>query len=401
MPAQRGCKILVLAMASWGEAGNWLSGRSLATTLAAALPDAAIELHAADRLLPTFRAVGDAIKSATLESRSPEERFARYASVLHELETRLPPDAEPAPEGSPLAPELAAFARWLEWEAPDLVVGTKGVICRAAVAAQRLAGQLRPVVDYVTNHAHFRFPVHRCPDAAVHLVRVPEAKTYLEQTCGWPADRVRLVGYLVAAQAVLRAVGDGGERASHEAGGRSVIVVSNRGGREYVELLRRLAPYGDTIDVTFIALHDDELRDAADGAAAAAGATTWQSFTELGQEELFRLMAEARRDGTCALVCKASPNSIFEAAYFGLPMFLFRTGLPMEEWGAEMVLRERIGFVEDDVDRLAARLTDALDDRQRVAEVRANQLEFARRYLDQERAVAQIVHALDECLEAR
>jgi UDP-N-acetylglucosamine:LPS N-acetylglucosamine transferase len=401
MQAQRAPKILVLAMASWGEAGNWLSGRSLAATLRAALPDAAVGLEAADRLLPTLRAVGEAIKSATVESRSPHERFARYASVLHDLETRLPPGVETAPEASPLAAELAALARWLEQEAPDVVIGTKGVICRAAVAAQRIAGRSWPVVDYVTNHAHFGFPVHHCPDAAVHLVRVPEAKTYLEQRCGWPSDSVRLVGYLVAARAVLRTVGDGDERGSRNAGGRSVIVVSNRGGREYVDLVSRLTPDGDAIDVTFIALHDDELRDAADRAAAAAGATTWRSFTELSQQELFRLMADARREGTCALVCKASPNSIFEAAYFGLPMFLFRTGLPMEQWGAEMVLREGIGLVEDDGDRLAEHLRGALDDPQRVAEIRANQLAFARRYLDQERAVEQIVGALNECLDPR
>jgi UDP-N-acetylglucosamine:LPS N-acetylglucosamine transferase len=382
MSALRGRKILVLAMTSWGEAGNWLSGRSLAVTLTAALPDAEVELEAADRLLPGFRAVGDAIKSATVGSRSPAERFSRYAAVLEQLEQQFPPDLE-------------QLVRRLEEDPPDVVIGTKGIICRAAIEALRLAGSPRPVIDYVTNHAHFRFPVHRCSEAAVHLVRVPEAKGYLEQTCGWSAEEIRCVGYLVAAQAVLRTVGDS---ASRNGDGRSVIVVSNRGGREYLELLRRLAPYGDTIDVTFVALHDAELREAADDVTAEVGAKTWQSFTELGQDELFRLMADARRAGTCALVCKASPNSIFEAAYFGLPMFLFRTGLPMEEWGAELVARDGLGVVEDDVDGLADHLKDALDDPRRIDEIRANQLAFARRYLDQERAVEQIVRAIHDCV---
>jgi hypothetical protein len=37
-------------------------------------------------------------------------------------------------------------------------------------------------------------------------------------------------------------------------------------------------------------------------------------------------------------------------------MFLFRTGLLMEEWGSEIVIRERLGFVAESLAEMIANL---------------------------------------------
>jgi UDP-N-acetylglucosamine:LPS N-acetylglucosamine transferase len=391
-----GRRILVASMTTWGEKGNWLSGAGLAATLRSRCPEGAVELVPAEELVPELAAVGKAIKSVTLESRGTRERFERYAGVLEGLEGSFPFGFEDEPglhEG--MAEKLARLVDYLKKFQPDVVIGTKGLICRLLLAAGRLAGRPRPVVNYVTNHGHFRFPVHRCPSAAIHLVRLPEGRPYLHETCGWALESIRVIGYLVAAQQLQRL--DRPSEPVSEAGhgtGRAVIVVSNRGGEEYLDVLRRLLPYRDTIDVTFVALMDEPLGEAAREIVAQAGITSWRVAVHLTQEELFGLMERARARGTCLLVCKASPNSIFEAAYFGLPMFLVRTGLPMEEWGADLVVQEGVGWVADGIIDLLPQLEACLTDPRASAPVTACQRQFVAKYLDQSAAMHNLEGAI-------
>jgi hypothetical protein len=394
-----GKRILIVSMTTWGEMGNWLSGKALAGALARLTRDAEVQIEAAETLIPRFAATGAAIKEATTASASPVERFARYSEVLRGLEVVLPPGIETAPHAyPPLAAELEPLRARLAANPPDLVIGTKGVICRTLAAALRLAGLDRPIVNYVTNHGHFQFSVHDCPDAALHLVRFPEGAEYLRLERGWPSESIRVIGYLIAAQQLGTIVG----AETMESGeARSLIIVSNRGGREYLDVLNAMLPYGDSVDVTFIAINDEPLCEAAQEQISQARISNWRTVTKLAQAEFFQLLAQARSRGICALVSKASPNSIFEAAYFGLPMFLFRTGLPMEEWGSEIVNREGLGFVAETVAELNGNLTRAFAHPTELLEIRAKQVAFARQYLDQKETLCRIEAALGEVLAGR
>lgn len=394
-PALRGRRIGIVTMASWGEAGNWLSAKSLEATITRAAPDATVTVQAADELVPAFARTGKAIKAATVDSGSSGERHDRYAAVLRGLGELFPPGAEDHPDER-VATELGPLTEWVAKTRPELLVGTKGAICRALLAATRLAGFRVPVVNYVTNHAHFAFDVHRCPGADLHLVRLPVAARFLETGCGTDPARVRVVGYLVSAQPLLDVA-----PAPAATARASLIVVSNRGGTEYVDLLHSLAPHGDALDLTFIALHDPALQRAAHDVATQVGAASWRIVTSLDQTELFGLMRQARGAPVCALVCKASPNSIFEAAYFRLPMFLLRTGLPIEEWGADLVVRERLGVVADDMDTLATGLHAHLGDPAAMAALRTRLDRFAKNTLDQERTIRLLLDALSEAMAVR
>jgi len=394
-----GKRILIVSMTTWGEMGNWLSGKGLAGALARLAPHAEIEIEAAEPLIPRFAATGAAIKEATTASGSPEERFARYSEVLRGLEAVLPPGIETDPGAHPsLAAELEPLCARLRAKPPDLVIGTKGVICRILAAALRLEGLDRPIINYVTNHGHFQFAVHDCPDAALHLVRFPEGAEYLRRERGWSPQSMRVIGYLIAAQQL-------GTIAATEAipsgDARSLIIVSNRGGREYLDVLRAMLPYGESVEVTFIAINDEALSAAAQEEISRAGISNWRTVTKLAQAEFFQLLAQARSRGVCALVTKGSPNSIFEAAYFGLPMFLFRTGLPMEEWGSEIVIREGLGFVEETAAELNAHLTRAFAHPAELEEIRAKEIAFAKQYLDQKETISRIELALAEVLGGR
>lgn len=395
-----GKRILIVSMTTWGERGNWLSGKSLGATLQACWPDAQVDVVAAEELIPLFADIGKRIKAATVETTDPEERFAGYSRILRDLEPLFPAGFEDAPELHPrAAAELRVLADRLRDNPPDLLLGTKGVICRALLAALRLAGHQRPVINYVTNHGHFQFAVHRVPGAALHLTRLPEGRDYLIETCGWPAESIRAIGYLVAAQQLIQR----GEVPNFDEASRphiSVIIVSNRGGDEYVTVLERLVPLGDAIDVTFIALMDERLCNAANQLLQKHGITRWRVAEQLNQVELFHLMLQARAKGVCCLVCKASPNSIFEAVYFGLPLFLFRTGLPMEEWGADMVVSEGIGWVADQVDDLTTPLLDCLSDIRKLQPVLERQRAFAAQYLDQKLTIERLRDAVESVVAA-
>lgn len=382
-------KILVVSMTTWGEMGNWLSGKSLAATLQHAIPNASTRILAAESVVPAFAETGKAIKQATLESRSTAERFARYSAVLRGLESTLPPGFEQ----NPPEPLLRDLCTAITEDPPDVLIGTKGVICRALLGALKIAGLERPVLNYVTNHGHFQFPVHRCNTAALHLVRFREGGEYLERECGWEADSIVPVGYLIAARQ-LGDVRPPDDRKS-PAGRQSIIVVSNRGDEEYIELLRSLVSLGDTVHVHFIGINDEPLCARAEELIEANGLRHWRTVSQLDQAEFFRLLLEARSHGTCSLVCKASPNSIFEGIYFGLPLFLIRTGLPMEEWGAELVVREQLGYVEDNVSALAAHLLESLSDPALIAELQGRQRRFASVYLNQEECIRKLRLAIE------
>src|SRR5262249_62323293 len=144
------------------------------------------------------------------------------------------------------------------------------------------------VLTSVTNHAHFQFPVHWCPDAALHLVRFPEAATYLQTTCGFPPSSIRVAGYLIAARQLPAAVARPPGQPPVESPAdtpRSLIVVSNRGGREYLDLLRHLGPRGDRVQITFIAINDQPLCDEAQQLVEALGVRTWRTVAQLNQTE--------------------------------------------------------------------------------------------------------------------
>lgn len=388
-------RIVVISMTTWGEMGNWLSGKSLGAALRSCFPEAEVNVVPAESLVPRFAATGESIKELTRRSATPAERQQRYSEVLRSLETDFPAGFEDDPAAHAAAADLAPLANLFRSSPPDLVVGTKGIICRAAIAASRLAGLRPPVINYVTNHGHFEFAVHHCPGASMHMVRFAEGGEYLRRACGLDDAAVRVVGYLVAAHQMNGAARPEGATVEGPAR-QSVIIVSNRGAEEYLEILDHLTPFGDSIDVTFIAINDEPLCAAAEQRIAAAGIRGWRTVVRVDQAEFFKLMAACRERGAARLVVKSSPNSIFEAVHFGMPMFLLRTGLPMEEWGGDIVLREGLGHIADTVKELMPALDASLRQPSTLDAINASQEQFRRRYLDQEATLRAVRAAVME-----
>lgn len=386
-------RVLVLSMTTWGEMGNWLSGRALTQAVARCRPDWEVTQQPVDRLLPALAEVGARIRRVTMDSRTPAERSTGYGRIMQDLLADYPTGME---EGAPVTPavrqQLDQLGAAIEKQAPDMIVGTKGVICRLAIAS---TNNRIPVVNYVTNHGHFQFAVHNCPGAAAHLTRMDAAGAFLQARWGYPQDRVACVGYLVG----------GADAGPSDAGGTvdapaadrlHVVVVSNRGGGEYVDILQRLLEHRRAPGGTFIALNDPALcAEARERIERAGQSDRWSVLEKLDHEDFVRMLASRHERGAIALVTKASPNSIMEAVYLGIPMFLLRSGLPMEDWSCDVVTGGGFGAVADTVDGLWPAIAESIDTPERLTAISAREQEYAARALDQTAVVARILAALE------
>ncbi len=370
--------VLVLAMRTWGELGNLLAAKTVANLIATRVADVEITVAAAEDSVDVFREAGERIRSLTLASRTPTERRTRYLALMSELEAQFPVDFEIAREGDA---RLRTLARALESIEPSLVIATKGVAARAAVAATHLTCAPVPVVNFVTNHGLLLLPIHRTRHVAAHVVQFPEACRRLARF-GCAGPPVHMVGPLVAghnlADALLSSA-EGGHASAPSASSPDdvprIVLFCNRGGEEYAALLRHLAIAHADVDVTVIAHKDPALLDVARALQASRPGLEWRLFDGLAQPQYFREIDRLARSRFPLIVTKSGPNTAVEAAFFGVPMLLIDSGLPMERWVGPWVRRQRLGEVVRGAGAALAAIDRLLQTPERIAayarEVRA------------------------------
>ncbi len=394
--------VLILSMTTWGEMGNWLSGQSLKEALTKARPDWNVVQQAADTAVPGLAEAGSTIREISRQATSPEERFDAYRALMASLMEKYPAGMETGDAStSETARAVEQLKAVLATEAPDVIIGTKGIICRLALAA---SGGATPVINYVTNHMHFQFAVHRCPGATRHLVRLPQAKEYLQDDLGYDASAIDIIGYLINAgpnqpdASPRRSAGGSG---SGSGSGDStqpphVVVVSNRGGAEYLDVLTYLVTKQTHASGTFIGINDPDLCGRASTIAAGHGAADrWTIVEKLSQADFLRLLSGRDRVGPLVLVSKASPNTIMEAVYLGIPMCLFRSGLPMEDWACDLVNEEGLGTASADAPGVCAAIERLFQDGGELQAVVGRQRAYAARVLDQRSVVVKTASILE------
>uniref|UniRef100_UPI001C9BB532 hypothetical protein n=1 Tax=Shimia ponticola TaxID=2582893 RepID=UPI001C9BB532 len=60
--------------------------------------------------------------------------------------------------------------------------------------------------------------------------------------------------------------------------------------------------------------------------------------------EFIALLQEVSAYASSALIAKSGPNTMFEAISLGMPMILFRSGLPQEEWVGTYIQDNLVGL---------------------------------------------------------
>lgn len=382
--------ILIISMSTWGELGNWLSGKTLSDMLQTDIPDAQITQIKAESVYQHFASIGLQIKSATLAATDPEARQLAYCGILEKYENHFE---------SLQTLDLSELKATLSLLNPDVVIGTKGVICRICIEALRQLHRSTPVVNYVTNHGHFRFKIHHCVAARLHLVRFPESKDYLLEHTTFDSTTVLPVGYLLNTSNIdlnNAPLASNPTASSQKVFKPSVVVMSNRGGVEYLKLLEHFLLNFPHVKVAFLSIKDEELYNAALKLVRDYQNTNCNILRDLNHQEFLELLVQYKEHGPTIYVSKASPNAIFEAVYLKMPMLLVRSGLPMEDWAAEKVLKEGLGLVYDSISDVINSINLMVNDVTLLNNIIDKQHTFKQNQLSQDSTRRQIRSAVSQ-----
>jgi glycosyltransferase involved in cell wall biosynthesis len=392
----------VLSPRTWGEFGNYLAATRFSRALRSVI-DAEVTLLEAEPILPWIGEAGAEIRTISLESPDAVVRNQRYMALMDRLQARFPEGFEADPTPAQRA-DLEPLTRHLGRTAPDVVVGTKGFVARLCVAAVRLAGTPTRVVSHVTNPGLLQLPLHRSRYPDLTLVGFPRAKEHLVQAAGADPDRVRVVGPLVAQHDLQDFMtGDSADADTGpwgDDGGPDrprVIIFSNRGGDTYPELVRRLADRHPGIDLVFVGYGDPELARR----TAALGRPHWRFHSVLNQREYFDYIRRASRSRYGLLISKAGPNTTLEAAYFGIPVLMLESGLPMEQWVPGLIDEEGLGRACATPGELFDTADDWLTRPSVIEGHKKAALAFADSVLDQDAVTERIGAAVRPLLDAR
>ncbi|EFG04766.1 hypothetical protein [Streptomyces clavuligerus] len=406
-------RIQVLSPRTWGKFGNYLAATSFSRVLRERVA-AEVALGEAEPLVPLLGEAGAEIRVISEESPDLATRNARYRGLMERLQERFPQGFEEDPTPAQAA-VLSGLTAHLRETSPDVVVGTKGFLARLCVAAVRLAGTPTKVVSQVTNPGLLQIPLHRSRFPDLTLVGFEWAARRLLADEGGDPARVRVVGPLVA-QHDLREFMTGPAATADTAPGTAsgaapwgaddddpdrprLIVFCNRGGEVYLRLLERIAADHPSVDLVFVGYDDPGLARRAAGSAGRQ--RHWRFHSRLTQTEYFDYIDRAARSAHGLLVSKAGPNTTLEAAYFGIPVLMLESGLPMEEWVPGLIHEHALGRACSAPDELLRTADDWLSRPESIARHKKSAIGFASRVLDQDTVATRIGAAVGSLLEER
>lgn len=376
-------EITLVAMATWGELGNLLAAKRLARCLETSA-DAPIRVIKAEDLFPRFAAIGAEIERLAKTRVSPAVTYERYMAYMASLEAFFTPgfEADDLPP-VPLATELQPMAAFIRDEKPALLAGTKGIISRALLAASRLAGVSVPLINFVTNEGLLTIPLHRSTALPHHLVPFESGRQYLLREHGYASSQVRTVGRLVAFPGAMDAVMPLAEDGDLPI---RIVIFSNRGGAPYLRPLLALAQRAEEIGVVFIGFNDPELTQQARALIDRSPRLHGRVVDSLTQSQYLACIRWLAEGDTSLLITKTGPNTMLEAAYFGVPQLVLNSGLPMEQWVAPFVSEHGFGMGFTEMDPLVGTLTAWLDAPEEIRARRQAARRFSAGLMNQDEA---------------
>jgi UDP-N-acetylglucosamine:LPS N-acetylglucosamine transferase len=387
--------IQLVAMRTWGELGNLLAAKTLASALSQTLDGVETEVIEAETLFPRFAEIGREIELLAKTRCEARVRHRQYLELMEGLRPLFYPGFEVAPriEGA-LGEEIRPLVEHFMRTRPSLVVGTKGVISRLCMAALRLASHPAPVVNYVTNEGLLRLEIHRSPFLPDQFVPFESARRYLIDQHGFEPACITTVGRLIAQASLGSFLEQRGEEAYPTESPRDapapgldsvrVAVFSNRGGEDYLLLLRHFAARHPQIAVVFIGYNEPQLVEAARQLGEESSVRDWRVFDRLGQGGYIQYLNWLSAAEYPLLISKTGPNTMLEGAYFGIPQLLLNSGLPMEQWVIPFLEENGIGRGFDRMPDLIRVLDEWLAGPHVIAERSRRARDLSRTVMDQQ-----------------
>ena len=352
-------RILIIAMKTWGELGNYLAAKSLARTIHDVMPDVHIRIEESEKYVPVFSAFGREIKEIHFNDFSSRKIKQAYMGIMAKIERIFPPQFELMDTFDGTIREY--FNKLLEDISlfkPDIIIGTKGIISRICSAVVRSNGLNISVVNFITNHGLLQLPIHQSNHVDVHIVQFREGMDYLLNELKYDKDKCKLVQPLVVSHglkylhyetALKNTESVSEKKEADQTFELKVVIFSNRGSDKYLKIIRHIVENVDSCNCIFICYNDKQLAEKASAFLPAAGGTKLQIYHKLEQREYFSLINGISHAKT-VLISKAGPNTVLEAVFLNMPVLVTKSGLPMEDWVFEMVKQNGIGMTADTID---------------------------------------------------
>lgn len=339
-------RIEIFGLKTWGNLGNLLAARKLAARLETLLPGANMRVFEGESFCAPLADYGAQIRELKQSTTDPAELRCRYCALMDDAAQRYPAESEMSTGASLFDRDAAPLAEHFLESRPDIVVGAKGLLSRLCVKALQLASLQTPVINYVTNHGLISIPAHRSRAFTLNLVPFERTKSDLITGYGYREDNVEVVGSLLSGKALRNViahdrVNDRG--GAHTVDGRAVIVFANHAGFDYARVLDDCRDVLPDIDVIFIAHKHPDLLERVRTLGNELGTRRWRVYDSLDQTQYFDEIAAAARSEHSFLISKSGPNTVLEAVSLGLPVLVHLSGLPMEDWVAELVSTHGLG----------------------------------------------------------
>jgi hypothetical protein len=323
-------KVAVLAMKTWGEFGNFRAGELVKVILEREGID--VELVAGESLVPLLAIAGEQMKAVADMAAPYSLKAARYDQILANIASHLKYEAN-APGKAISRDGLTALMSGLN---PDTIICMKGVLAKILCLDGVVGG--RHVLNFITNHGLAEIEIHREPRVTHTIVPLPMTKETLIR-------ELRLDGNSISVCSLYE-----GWRVSKAEPNNSpqpcVAILCNKGGEEYLNILREAIDHPANAMVIMIVVGDEAMLDQCRRLAGRAG-TRVRLYSGLPKEDYRAILASLKRYKRALLVSKTGPNTVAEAINAELPMLLHRSWLPMEAWVEDFVHERRAGKVVD------------------------------------------------------
>lgn len=335
-------KVAVLAMKSWGEFGNFRAGELVRSMLER--EGIEVQLIAGECLVPLLAIAGEQMKAVADMPVSYPLKAARYDQILANIASHLNHEMN-APGRCIARDGLDAMISSYD---PDTIICMKGIIARILFLDSTCEN--RHVINFITNHGLAEIDIHRESRVTHTVVPLPMTKEMLIRD-------VRLDENSVSVYSLYEGwhIPQGDPNKSPQP---CVGILCNKGGAEYVNILKQAIDHPAGAKVIMIVVGDDELLQQCRQLADEAGERV-QLYSGLPKAQYRAILASLKNYKRTLLVSKTGPNTVTEAINAELPMLLHNSWLPMEAWVADHVRERRAGKVVD-ISEISAHLGEWL-----------------------------------------
>jgi len=348
-------RILILASRSWGEMGNIVAAKRLAAILQCEVSNYSFDVLPMEDFYPPMATIGASIARIKSISTDPCGIRNAYRALMREADRLFPPNIEVDRYGElPYQAELKSLGVVLTSPSVILAVGTKGLISRLCVAATRLAG--RPDL--------LQFRIHVATTPTWHIVPGERGVQSL-RAVGVPDDAIRAVGHLGSTLALDNAEQDGDQRPF-------IGMLINHGGEEYWPLVELLADRGLRVRVTIICVQSPNLMAKIQHSAP----PHWRLLDRLAPQDYQHELRKVANAAMSLMICKAGPNTVMECLGVGVPVLALQSGLPQEDWVADLIVSAGVGQASDKPAHLVVTLREWLDSPSALQHMRRRALAY-------------------------